>query len=462
MEERYTDPTPRPPRRRRRKSKLQIFKEDSLPVLIGAVSVVLIIIFIAGSVTRNMAYRQAAQEESQAAYESSVAEAARLQQEADALVAQADALAQEYDYLAAVKVLDTFHGERDSFPVLAARYTEYAAQAEASVTWSDPAQYGVLAFHPLMADPAKALADSTYGGIFNRDYTTCNEFRAILQQLYDNGYMLVSYRDLLRTEGDTVTFQGLTLPQGKKPLLLIQTNVNYYRYTAGCGGFANRLALDGLGQLTAEMTDGEGQTVQGEFDLVPILESFLESHPDFSFKGARAVLAVSGYEGVFGYRVDRDSQAALTEEEYQAQLQGATAVAHALNTAGYEFACYTYATDYFSGFTATEVQADLAGWTNEIGSILGSTSIFVCPNGCDVTGEMDSGSEKVTVLRENGYRCFIGTAKEGAFWSTAGTNYFCQGRLLVSGANMAHNGQWFQSFFTPSQVLEESRGDIPQ
>ena len=48
----------------------------------------------------------------------------------------------------------------------------------------------------------------------------------------------------------------------------------------------------------------DGTVVTGSFDLVPLLEDFIAEHPDFSYKGARAVLAFTGYQGVLGYRTD--------------------------------------------------------------------------------------------------------------------------------------------------------------
>ena len=42
----------------------------------------------------------------------------------------------------------------------------------------------------------------------------------------------------------------------------------------------------------------------GKYDLVPILDRFVEEHPDFSYRGAKAILALTGYNGVLGYRTD--------------------------------------------------------------------------------------------------------------------------------------------------------------
>ena len=67
MEELRND-TPRPinPRRRKR-SKMKIFKEAYLPVIIAGLALVLIIVFIIGSISRSVQKKNAAIEESIAA-----------------------------------------------------------------------------------------------------------------------------------------------------------------------------------------------------------------------------------------------------------------------------------------------------------------------------------------------------------------------------------------------------------
>lgn len=43
------------------------------------------------------------------------------------------------------------------------------------------------------------------------------------------------------------------------------------------------------GYPTTEMEQDDGSVVTGDFDLVPILETFIKEHPGFSYKGARAL-----------------------------------------------------------------------------------------------------------------------------------------------------------------------------
>ena len=63
---------------------------------------------------------------------------------------------------------------------------------------------------------------------------TVDEFNAILEQLYEDGYILVQFSDLAAVNEDGVMeAKELMLPSGKKPLLLSETNVNYDRKLSG-------------------------------------------------------------------------------------------------------------------------------------------------------------------------------------------------------------------------------------
>src|SRR5699024_7665988 len=129
--------------------------------------------------------------------------------------------------------------------------------------------------------------------------TTKDEFEKILNEMYNRGYVLVRLHDIAHEEtdenGNTRMVKGkILLPEGKKAFVMSQDDVCYYPYMDG-DGFARRIVIGEDGKPTCEMVLDDGTAVTGEYDLVPILERFIEEHPDFSYKGARAVLAFTGY-----------------------------------------------------------------------------------------------------------------------------------------------------------------------
>lgn len=400
-------------------------------------------------------------------------------EEAQRLINEAEILAAGYNYQGAIDLLDTFSGDITGFPDLTAKRAAYVQAMSELSEYSAPASVPNLSFQMLIADPEQAFVDETYGEAYNRNYVTTDEFSKILQQLYDNNYMLVSLHDLVTTtvdtEGDTVyTAAKLYLPAGKKPLVLTQTAANYFTYmTDGDGdglpdkdgdGFPYCLALDENGKFISKMVDSEGNTITGAYDFVTILEAFIEENPDFSYHGARAILAVTGYDGVFGYRTNPDVKDTQGQEYYAQQLSGAADIVKALKQTGYELACYTYENTSYGEGSADTITADLTQWNDEVAPVLGNVDILVYPYGEDITDSFDEdySGEKFQALYQAGFRYFIGMDHSVTSQAKVADNYIRQTRLLVSGSRMAYSSDVFSDLFNASTVLNSQRGVIPE
>lgn len=456
--------------RRRRKTKLEIFKEAYLPTIILGVAVVLILVFIIGSVSRNNTQKKPPVQQEVPSTSESIP--SQLDLEVKQLLADAEILALDYEFQAAVDLLNSFQGDKSAFPELSAKLNEYTQQASQLVAWSDPSQIVNLSFHGLIED-TKAFSNEQYGKSYNRNFVTTTEFRDILDDLYENGYVLIDLDDITTCETDasghtTCSAKTLYLPLGKKPLLLTQTNLNYYTYMIdgnGDGepdkdgaGFASRMIVDAKGNITCEMVNSTGETVTGDYDLVPILESFIAENPDFSYKGARAVLAVSGYDGIFGYRTNASVKTSKGEDYYNAQVNGAAELVAALKEKGYKLACYTYGNNAYGKVAASEIQADLNNWNAEVTPILGETNILVFAQNSDIGTY--SGS-KFNVLQNAGFRYYLSFA-ENRTGGEIGSNYIVHKRLLVTGSQMAHAPSLFTGLFDAASILDPQRGTVPK
>jgi hypothetical protein len=204
------------------------------------------------------------------------------------------------------------------------------------------------------------------------------------------------------------------------------------------------------------MVDASGNTVTGNYDLVPILNDFIAGHPDFSYNGARAILAPSGYDGIFGYRIDAATKTEKGESYYNEQVAGASKLVSALREQGYELACYTYANNSYGTISAIEIQNDLQLWTAEITPVLGQTNILVYAQNSEI--EQYSGS-KFNVLQNAGFRYYLGFTT-GTSGGTLGKDYILQKRLCVTGSNMA-NTNIYSSLFDAASILDTTRGNVP-
>jgi hypothetical protein len=252
------------------------------------------------------------------------------------------------------------------------------------------------------------------------------------------------------------------LPSGKKPLIITQTQVNYYYYMtdsngdkipdAKGAGFASKLIVDENGKLTNTYIDASGNQQVGAYDMVPILESFVESHPDFSYRGAKAVLAITGFDGIFGYRTYEGAADTFGQDAYDAEVSDAKKLVDALRKAGYEIACYTYANIGYGSSSANQIKADLKKWNNEVAPIVGDLRTFVFAQNSDIGSRNTPYSgQAFSDLRLNDFSIFLGFANtDGSTWSYEGEQYVRMGRIMVSGSNMAHNRTWFDGIFDPA------------
>lgn len=427
--------TPTAQRRRRRKSKKQIFKEKYLPFIILGVSGLLCLSFIFGSISLRRE-RDAAKAKNDRITQ-------LLQDEAESLKSRAAVMAAEYDYENAMKTLAGYSGGLANHSELLNLYNSYKAALNDLVVWDDLSEIPNLSFRTLMADLSKAAADPDRGSRYLKNYITTGEFSAILDQLYANGYVLVSLYDfavpVTNEDGSVgVNRTSIRLPEGKKPIILTQEGVNYYSHTENCGGFADSLVVNASGELTCRLGDSEGA-----FDLVPVLNDFLAQHPDFSYEGARATIAVSGYEGLFGMTLDQS-----------AEIQ---AVADKLRAQGYDIACYTYADMEYADFGAAGIQEDLDKWNAEIVPVLGTTDMLVYPTGGDIKGQEAYSGSKYDALHGYGFRYFVGVTN-GTQWGMTTGDYARQTRTLVTGANLADHPDWFDGMFDAASVLSPDRG----
>ena len=457
-----------PVRRRKKLSRERLIKEVYLPPVILGLTLILLITFIGSAIGRAIRINK---EEQAAILESQQAASDALTREAEALIARADVLAKGYDYDSAIAVLDSFSADKSQFQGMLDAYNTYT-QAKAQLQPIDaPSSIPNLSFHCLIADPARAFSDKEYGKSYNQNYVTIDEFSKILQQLYEGGYVLVDFNSfIVETVGEdgkvTYSTQPIYLPADKKPVMITETLVNYETFSIdsdgdleadkGGDGFASKLVVKD-GKIVNEYVDAEGNTLYGAYDLVPILEAFIEAHPDFCYRGARATLAVSGEDGIFGYRIMHSVKEKKGEDYYNQQVEGAKAIAQALRDKGYTIACYTYSNVSYGSISATKIQVDLDNWKKEVKPVLGDVPFLVYAKASDISADGNYEGGKYNVLKDAGFRYFISSANVP--YAEVTVNYVRQSRIMVTGNQMITKPETYASYFTVKDILNDQRGN---
>ena len=475
--ERNVQRKPAPRRRTNKKLRRFIRKYKPLarkyaPLAIISLILIVFISFVVGSVQRGNEYRDNQRKEALKAQEEQQQQQILWNQEANDLLVQAEALAAAYDYDAAIAVLDTFSGNMDDFNALVVTRERYVTTKNTMVPWNNPSQIPNLSFHMMIAEPYRTFNHSGYGDTWKWNFITTSEFSKILQQLYDNGYVLVDMDDVITAtttpEGINYEVNTLYLPAGKKPIMFTQTQVNYHTYMVDGngdgladkkgGGFASKLILDENGKLTNEMVTKDGTTLRGDYDFVPILESFIEQHPDFSYRGARAVLAVSGYDGLFGYRTNPGAAKKLGQAYYEKELAELPAVLDALRAKGYKFGCYTYDNVAYGEMKVDKIQEDLAKWKEEVTPLLGEVEYLVYAKNSDIsTGTGLYSGEKYEALKGAGFHYYLGFCENNTPWLVRTNEYIRQGRIVVTGNALQRYPKMFEGLFETIPVLDSNR-----
>ena len=319
----------------------------------------------------------------------------------------------------------------------------------------------------------------------NQWMTTIDEFNAITQEMYDRGYVLVSLHDLYEVETDengneVYVPATIMLPEGKKAFVLSLDDLSYY-HSYDNYGYAARLILDENGDVMNEYYDAEGNLHIGAYDCVPLLDQFVEEHPDASYRGAKGIIALTGYNGVLGYRTDESYEIghqycdrhmeawinAHPDFSIESERAAAKEVADAMKANGWEFASHTWGHLRVGDSTLERLQADNERWQNNVVPVVGETDTIIFAHGQDLEdwGDYDTANNaKYQYFRSEGFNIFCNVdATQYAVWFD--DDYMRMGRRNLDGYRIYYNAIGEQNnvsdLFDAAEILDEDRPPVP-
>lgn len=368
---------------------------------------------------------------------------AALTDEISQFISQADRVAAGYDYDRAIQMIQG--NEQAAADSRGQEAISRYETAKASLVEADPTQITHVFFHSLIMDTSRAFDGDADSKGYNSVMTTKDEFLKILEAMYEKGYVLVRIHDVAYEQTDengntSFVYGKIMLPEGKKPFVMSQDDLCYYDYMLD-DGFASRIVIGDDGKPTCEMTLADGTVTRGSYDLVPILEDFIEEHPDFSYRGARAVLAFTGYQGILGYRTASSYSDSPTYEEDRRQ---AAKVAQCLRDNGWELASHSWghlqlgvSADNPGAFAISDDRfiTDTDKWEAEVESLIGPTDILLYPFGNDISDFHPYTSEnpRFAYLMSKGFRYFCNVDASKPYWMQKGTDHFRMARRNLDG-----------------------------
>lgn len=378
------------------------------------------------------------------------------------LITQASQMTLGYDYEGAVELLKSYQGSEGGYEVYTSLVNEVdrLEKEKESLKLYGGSYNSITAmnhifFHTLVADTSLAFDDDYDAKGYNKYMTTVLEFEKMLQSLYDQGYVLVNMSDIvkLETQEDGTTkyvANEIYLREGKKPIIISVDDVSYYEYMND-DGFASRIVIGENGKPTCEMELEDGTTVTGAFDVVPIVDAFVEEHPDFSYKGAKGLLAITGYEGVLGYRTNDTAS-----PTYEADVEAAKKVADVLKSDGWEFGCHSWGHKDMQTESLSVLEYDTKRWLEEVAPILGPTEVYVFPFGYDIeSGSGTYKSDKYHFLKESGFNIFLGVYKEP--WMHIKKDYIRMTRRPLDGQAMIEFPERMADLFNVEEIIDPRR-----
>ncbi len=356
----------------------------------------------------------------------------------DALLDQAWLLAAGYDYDAAIGLLTSseFYGAGEggtTDPRINSAISEYEHVRE-SLQPVEITEITHVFFHSLVMDESKAFDGDADESGYNQVMTTKDEFLKILDSMYEKGYVLVRLHDIATMQDGRMTKGQILLPPGRKACVMSQDDVCYYEYMED-DGFARRMVIGDNGKPACEMIMDDGTVSVGSYDMVPLLEDFIEQHPDFSYKGARAVIAFTGYQGILGYRTAESYRE--TNPNFAADCQAAAAVAKCLRDNGWELASHSWGHRDLGTISYEKFKTDCDKWENEVETLIGPTDIILYPFGADVSDwhAYNSDNERFMYMKSLGFDYFC-NVDSNQYWVQLGDNYLRQGRRNLDGYRM--------------------------
>ena len=391
------------------------------------------------------------------------------QKKEDDIMSQAELKAAQYDYDGAIELLKASSDFADSQD-MQDKVAEYE-QAKSELVEYPLDQVTHVFYHTLIYDTSKAFDGDSKEAGYNQVMTTIDEFNKITQSMYDKGYVMVSLHDMCTVNEDgTVSPGKIMLPPGKKAFVLSQDDVSYYHYMDG-DGMATKLIVDENGDIKNEYKEDDGSISVGDYDMVPLIDEFVKQHPDFSYHGRKGILAMTGYNGVLGYRTDiayktkenlQDNQREFLEKhpdfDYEADVAAAKKVADAMKANGWLFASHTWGHKNATDSSAEELKADNEKWEAYVAPILGKTDTIIFAFGADIGGweGYSSDNPKFQYYKSRGYHYYC-NVDSSQYFVQLSDQYLRQGRRNLDGYRMYYNPEMLSDLFDVSEVWDSSR-----
>ena len=300
-------------------------------------------------------------------------------------------------------------------------------------------------FHSLIVYPELVFTDKvTPMGGYNSGFSEKAELEKILPQLYERGYVLYDLDALWEMTDSGMQRKPILLPPGKTPLILSVDDVAY----AYGDGFAQQLFVDENGELMYRVNNPQGGVdIVPDGDVMGVVDAFVEQHPDFSYRGHKGTIALTGFQGAFGYDYDIPEQA-----------EQIRTVSAALKADGWNFASHSYTHNrvnnfYGPGCSVEKISYDINKWVDHVVPCIGETRLFIAPFGYRVQ------QPALQCILDAGFEIYC--TVDSKVYNELNPDYALMSRIEIGGYSMTYYRDTLNKLFFDVDSVFDAAGRPP-
>ncbi|MFZ3132230.1 MAG: polysaccharide deacetylase family protein, partial [Desulfosporosinus sp.] len=197
---------------------------------------------------------------------------------------------------------------------------------------------------------------------------------------------------------------------------------------------------------TYSLSPSGDKVISHDNEVIPIIDAFVAEHPDFSFQGAKGILAFTGYCGVLGYNTHK-----LDSPSYPEERLSALAIIERLKETGWTFASHGYSHLDARMESYQNLENDTLRWEKEVGSLIGPTNIYVYPFGSSVL----PGNPKFQFLLDQGFKILCSVGPTPYLKATA--DYVMMDRRHIDGIALFGQEAMLKNLFDAKSVIDPVR-----
>jgi hypothetical protein len=337
-----------------------------------------------------------------------------------------------------------------------------SATDSVQISWNRAIEH--ITMRPIIIDTARAFDNDIYAKQADSLMITADEFKAILSQLLANDYILVPGDSFISEKGK---YTPILIPEGKKPLVLVIESFAYSPLRAE-SGTAECLELTDQNKIAGVLTDhitGSKEILEANSEI-GLLNAFCREHPEFSYDGAKATLAITANRSIFGHVYSQTSLDNWNEERRQLNLAPLELsqdelminrakikeIADELRIEGYTLASNTWGGINIPNSNLEAIVKDLKKWQDEVEPLIGKVRVLHYPNGDHVFSD----STRLSLLTDAGF-CILSGYGDKAYM-VSGKGHVHTDKVYIGGDELRKpQRQNLGRFFDSDTILSSSR-----